>query len=228
MSGDADFAARRAAARARLNAIDPAYQGRLGADPIRKGWFEAVYATAEGDPAQVPWADLKPHPLTAAWVAAQGGALQGREVLDVGCGLGDNAEGFAAAGARVTAFDLVPAAVAWAQRRFPDSRVAYGAADLFALPAAWQGRFDLVHECYTLQSLAPDLQGKARDVLAGLLKPGGRLLIVARARDEDAPATSPPWKLVRSFFMAADGLRVESVEDVEAEGGRHWRVVMVR
>ena len=47
-----DFAARRLAARARLNEIDDAG----ASDPYRRAWFEAVYETAGDDPAQVPWA----------------------------------------------------------------------------------------------------------------------------------------------------------------------------
>lgn len=49
-------AQKRAAARKRLDAIDPAMQpGGAEADPYRRAWFEAVYALAEHDPANVPW-----------------------------------------------------------------------------------------------------------------------------------------------------------------------------
>ncbi|PWB82315.1 MAG: SAM-dependent methyltransferase, partial [Methylocystaceae bacterium] len=114
-----DFFARRAVARARLDAIDPhKTPGGAEADPLRKGWFEAAYRLADSDPAGVPWAQLAPHPLLADWLAGRGAPI-GARVVDVGCGLGDNAEAFAAAGATVTAFDLVADAVAWARRRFP-------------------------------------------------------------------------------------------------------------
>lgn len=106
-----EFAARRAEARKALDAIDPAKNSEMlvGApdDPLRRAWFEAVYARAQNDPALVPWANLAPHPLTKAWVGAQARGISGLRALDVGCGLGDNAECLAAAGASVTAFDLV-------------------------------------------------------------------------------------------------------------------------
>jgi 2-polyprenyl-3-methyl-5-hydroxy-6-metoxy-1,4-benzoquinol methylase len=54
-----------------------------------------------------------------AWVAAHANEIAGLRVLDVGCGLGDNAECFATSGAQVTAFDFGGAAVAWAKQRFP-------------------------------------------------------------------------------------------------------------
>lgn len=236
-----DFAARRAAAREALDAIDPAknpgknFELQAGAqsDPLRRDWFEAVYARAENDPARVPWANLAPHPLTKAWVALQGRGIAGMRVLDVGCGLGDNAEHFAAAGAGVTAFDLVNEAVEWAKRRFPQTKVQYCTADLFVPPDAWRQNFDLVHECYTLQALSVTLLPKALAVLRSLLAPGGKLLVIARARDEDAEANGPPWPLPPSFFAEAErqDLAVLALEDITATaevGRRHWRALLAR
>ena len=101
---DVAFAARRLAARARLDAMDDA-----GArDPYRRAWFDAVYETAGDDPAQVPWADLAPHPLLAAWLANAAAPARQARALDIGCGLADNAAAIAAKGWRVTGFDLSP------------------------------------------------------------------------------------------------------------------------
>jgi 2-polyprenyl-3-methyl-5-hydroxy-6-metoxy-1,4-benzoquinol methylase len=225
-----EFYARRTAARARLDAIDPHKQpGGETADPQRKDWFEAVYRLAEDDPAGVPWANLAPHPLLASWLA--GRRLAGR-ALDIGCGLGDNAEALAAAGARVCAFDLVEAAVLWAKRRFPESPVDYRAADLFAPPPEWRGAFDLVHECYTLQALPDALLDRAAPALAALVAPGGTLLVVTRARDEGQQVAGPPWPLTKSRVeaLAVDGLRLETLEDIPATDVmvRHWRAAFVR
>ncbi len=229
-----EFAARRAEARKILDALDPAMAGSsLPDDPLRRAWFEAVYALAEGDPARVPWANLAPHPLTQAFVAAHAQELAGVRVLDVGCGLGDNAECFAKAGAEVTAFELVGAAVAWAKQRFPESKVTYVQGDLFALPDAWRQKFDLVHECYTLQALSPALLPRALAALGSLLAPGGKLLIIARARDEAEEIQGPPWPLPPSVFEEArrQGLAALSLEDIPAVAGgasRHWRALLRR
>ena len=67
---DPEQAAKRAAARQRLDAIDPAKQpGGALKDPKRREWFEAVYALSGNDPANVPWGNMVAHPLLADWLA---------------------------------------------------------------------------------------------------------------------------------------------------------------
>ncbi len=221
-----DFATRRARARERLDAIDPHMTpGGVDADPMRREWFEAVYELSEGDPAGVPWANLAPHPLLAQWLETQG-RLDGQRALDVGCGLGDNAVALAQAGARVVAFDLVARATAWARERFPDSGIEFVAADLFDPPPQWRGGFDLVHECYTLQALPEALLPKAATALADFVAPRGRLLVIARAREEGQKVAGPPWPLTRAQVesLAVEGLTLQTIEDLTTQQGvRHWR-----
>ncbi len=226
-----DFADRRTRARARLDSIDPHKRpGGVDADPHRREWFEAVYDLAGDDAAGVPWAGLAPHALLTQWLA--GRSLAGLRALDVGCGLGDNAEALATAGASVTAFDLVPRAIDWATRRFPQSAVNYRAADLFHAPAEWHGAFDLVHELYTLQALPAALLPDAARALASFVAPRGALLVISRARDEGQSVDGPPWPLTRAQIeaLAVDGLRIETLEDLPATATtmRHWRALFRR
>jgi len=222
----AEFAARRLAARARLDAIDDAGTR----DPYRRAWFETVYETAGDDPAQIPWADLSPHPLLAAWLALADPPAPNARALDIGCGLGDNAAAIAAKGWCVTGFDLSPRAIRWAQSRFP--ALDFVAADLFAPPAKWTGAFDLVHECYTLQALPDAPRAEAMRQIARCVRPGGTLLVIARARDGTGPAAGPPWPLTREEIMrfGIDGTRPETVEQLPdpTDGKPHWRAAFRR
>ena len=160
------------------------------------GWFEALYAAAAGDASVVPWADLAPNPHLVKWLNDRKVVGTGRALV-VGCGLGDDAEELAKRGFTVTAFDLAPSAIAWCEKRFPNSRVKYIAADLLNPPATWRRSFDFVFEAYTLQAMPLDLRPQAMTSLAGFLREPGELLVICRGRLSDEPLSEVPWPLTR-------------------------------
>ena len=189
-----------------------------------KGWFEQVYRAAGGNSENVPWADLRPHPLLVDWLA--GLRFGPGEALDVGCGLGDNAKALAETGMSVTAFDISPTAIKWAKQRFADTNIRFTSADLFAPPGLWRNKFDLVNEIYTLQSLPKALRLRAIRTIAGFVKPGGTLLVICRGRAEDETAKGPPWPLAKSQIMefTKHGLSLQSFEIFDAyDEGPHPR-----
>ena len=177
--------------------------------------YDATYQAAARDADKVPWAEGRPKPLLADWLEAADVRGDGRRALVVGSGLGDDAEALAARGFTVTAFDLSPTAIAWTHERFPDSAVSYHVADLFDLPADWQGAFDLVVEIYTFQSLPPTIRPEAMDRVAALVAPGGELLVICRGREEHEPAPGPPYPLSRAELrrLEAGGLAEREAVD---------------
>lgn len=103
------------------------------------------------------------------------GDLDGKEVLDAGCGQGYLSRMLAARGARVTGIDLSPRLIAKARERDPDGRVDYRLADLSQPLPELEGRFDLVGSYLVLNDVR-DYRGFAA-TLASLAKPGARIVL---------------------------------------------------
>ena len=194
------------------------------------GWFESLYTEAEAGDAIVPWADGETNPHLITWAARAGLDGTGRRALVVGCGLGYDAEFLARLGYTVTGFDVAPTAIEWAIRENPGSPVSYVPADLLDLPAAWTGRFDLVVEIYTVQPLFGPVRERALAALPGPVAPGGTLLVIARATNEEDPERDPammPWALTRRELDLAGGplrpVNVEQFMDDEDPPKLRWR-----
>ena len=126
------------------------------------GWFDALYAEADGDTSQIPWADLEPNPHLVAWLEKHPLDGANKKAVVVGCGLGDDAEKLAEYGFEVTAFDVAPKGIEWAKKLHPDTKVNYLVADLFNLPDGLKGKFDFVLEIHTIQALPVSLREKSR------------------------------------------------------------------
>jgi 2-polyprenyl-3-methyl-5-hydroxy-6-metoxy-1,4-benzoquinol methylase len=219
--------------RARQLAAEAAASG----DPA--GWFETLYAEARAGDAVVPWDDREPNPHLIQWAntAADRGIVgPGRRALVVGCGVCDDPGFLAGLGCEVTAFDVSPTAVAEARGRFARSPVSYQVADLLAPPPGWQAMFDLVAEIYTVQALYGQARAAAIAALPGLVAPGGTLLVIARATDDQDPVRDPammPWPLTRRELdaMAGTVLTARSVEkflDDEDPPKLRWRAEFTR
>jgi SAM-dependent methyltransferase len=181
-------------------------------DPI--GWFEALYAAARRDPSRISWADLAANPGLIEWLDWY--HMNGRQgAITVGCGLGDDAEELARRGFEVVAFDVSETAIGWCKSRFPSSTVSYVVADLFDPPRDWERRFDLVLEAYTLQVLPPEIWPEAIERIAGLVAPGGRLLVICRGRDPWDDRGRMPWPLTRAELRRFQdcGMQEVSFED---------------
>ena len=189
------------------------------------GWFEQLYAEAEGGRAVVPWDRGGPHPLLVEWADTQPPPEPGQRALVVGSGPGSDAAFLAGLGWTVTGFDVAPSAVAAARRRFPGAAVDFRVADVLHPPADWTAAYDLVLESYTVQALPvtlrPTVLGRIRDFVA----PGGTLLVLAAAEDQHIEA-GPPWPLTRAEVesFAGEGVEAMRIEELRAPPDvRRWR-----
>lgn len=193
------------------------------------GWFEPLYAAADGDASVIGWAHLSPNPLLVDWLKAQPTQGERGRAVVVGCGLGDDAEELARAGFDVTAFDIAPTAIEWCRHRFPETTVDYRVIDLFRLPADWKFAFDFVLESYTLQALPAEIRRDAGRQVAQLVASGGRLLVLCRAREPHEAVPGPPWPLTRddlSVFphSGLTTVRFEDIREPSQPSMRRFRV----
>ena len=108
----------------------------------------------------------------------------GGPVADVGTGPGQVAFHLAAAGAEVIGFDLSPAMVDEARRRFPE--LSFAVADLTALPAptADGPGWAAITAWYSLVHLAASELRPAIALLSATLRPGGWLALAVHLGDE--------------------------------------------
>jgi len=67
-----------------------------------------------------------------------------------------------------------------------------------------------------VQALPAEIREKAIEQIAAFVKSGGRLLVIARAREESDPPGQLPWPLTRGEIdgFVHVGLREESFEDI--------------
>lgn len=147
-----------------------------------------------------PRYDLLNHLLSAnldvVWrrkAAAALGLPTGSEVLDLCCGTGDQAVALAKRGARVAAADFCVPMLAIARRKFgrrDAPRPGALAADALALPFPAR-RFAGATVSFGLRNVA-DLDAALRQ-LAGVLRPGGRLVVL--------DATVPTWQPLKGLYL---------------------------
>lgn len=200
-------------------------------DPL--GWFEALYEKADGETEIIPWADMAPSPNLIQWLDTHRIAGTRPSALEIGCGLGDNAEELARRGFAVTAFDISETVVQWSKKRFSGSTVSYEVRDLFKPPGAWQGAFDFVLESYTLQVLPPELRIRAIRSISRFVAPGGTLLVICRGRESEEDPGKMPWPLTKRELTSfqkfeLDEVRFEDFLDDEEPPVRRFRVAYNR
>ncbi len=146
---------------------------------------------------------------------AGGAALHGMDVLDVACGPGTFALGFAPHVRRVTGLDITPAILEKARTAAVKEGIAnvewtLGNAETLPWPVA---SFDLVTTAYSLHHMSG--AQKALEEIARVLKPGGWLGLVDIAVPDD-PAFDPAVN--NAIEIARDASHVRTFRPQELRG----------
>ena len=126
------------------------------------------------------------NPVRVGWLAQAVGGLEGKRVLDVGCGGGILTESMAGLGATVTGIDLSEKALGVARLHGLESgvKVEYRAVSAEAFAAESPPPFDVV-TCMELLEHVPD-QGSLVAACAALAKPGGSVVFATINRTPKA------------------------------------------
>ena len=159
------------------------------------------------------------------------GELSPGRLLVVGAGRGHDAREFARHGFAVTAVDFAGEAVA-AMARLADEQapLAVVQADIFALPPAFDGAFDLLLEYTCFCAIDPSRRGEYADMAARVLKPGGTLVALFFPLDQHAGG--PPFAVDEAEVLALFGargfklVRSEAPEDSVTQR-RHMEKLMI-
>ncbi|MGW5972385.1 class I SAM-dependent methyltransferase [Streptomyces sp. NPDC055186] len=139
------------------------------------------------------------------------------DVLDLGCGTGSLSLLAAEQGHRVTGVDRSPAMVALAREKLAGRDAVFLVGDA-AAPPTGERRHDVVLVRHVLWTL-PDPARVLRR-WRGLLRPGGRLVLVEGVWGAVSPVGIPADRLTSLLAPFAGRLRVERLSDEAALWGR--------
>lgn len=182
--------------------------------------FHQAYAAGATPPWDIGW------PQPALVEAGRRGWVRGF-VLDAGCGTGEHALYFAAAGHEVVGADVVPAAieraVAKAAERELSNRARFVVADVIKQPRALGDRaFDTVVDMGFFHTLSDEERSAWRSVLAGILAPAGAYVMVCFS--DLVPGDRGPRHIseseIRGTFAASEGFDVSDLERTEIQTNR--------
>jgi len=161
---------------------------------------------------EMPDHGLRDPEVRRAWADRLRGWLPAAaaDVLDLGCGTGSLSLLAAEQGHRVTGVDLSPAMVDLARAKLAGRDAAFLIGDAAAPPVGEQ-RYDVVLVRHVLWAL-PDPARVLRH-WRGLLRPGGRLVLVEGRWGTVSPVGIPADRLTELLAPVAGHVRVERLSD---------------
>jgi SAM-dependent methyltransferase len=175
---------------------------------------------------ETPWEKGKPHPGLVDFLA-ENEPLAGK-IFVPGCGSGQDVRALSAPHNRVLGVDVAPFAIAKAKARPKIAQEEYLLADLFALPATFDGQFDWAFEHTCFCAIDPARRSEYVATIVRLLKPGGRLFaifFINPDHDEEGPPYRVSTAELEEFFGASFSLEKEWVP-ARTHPGREDRELM--
>jgi SAM-dependent methyltransferase len=177
--------------------------------------WDAEAATFDDEPDH----GLRDPEVREAWAERLGAWLPVRasDVLDLGCGTGSLSLLAAEQGHRVTGVDLSPAMIERARAKLAGRAAVFLVGDA-AAPPVGEERFDVVLVRHVLWAL-PDPARVLRQ-WCGLLRPGGRLVLVEGVWGTAGPVGISAERLTGLLAPLTEDVRVERLSDDARLWGR--------
>ncbi|HEY7287403.1 MAG TPA: class I SAM-dependent methyltransferase [Vicinamibacterales bacterium] len=127
--------------------------------------------------------------------------VSGKDFLDLGCGMGEEAIYFAKLGARVTAIDISEVGIATLRHRAAVNHVDITALEMRADPTSFAARsFDRIHGLGILHHVGVD---RGLREVHRLLRPGGIGVFLEPIGDNRAIETVKAWLMKHGRFLAS-------------------------
>ena len=162
---------------------------------------------------QFPWDLGGPTPVFQR--LAETNSLKPGRMLVLGAGRGHDARLFARHRFTVSAVDFSEEAVEAMKRlEEPKHPIEILHSDFFALPSTWDGRFDYVLDYTSFCAILPQRRPEYADLVARLLKPGGKLIMLAfpiGTRPGGPPFVVQPEAIIELFARRGFALQMREL-----------------
>jgi len=158
--------------------------------------------------------------------------LIGGDVLELGCGAGDNALFLAEVGYDVCGVDVAARAIAEAQAKAlaRELTAEFVTADVLHMPAL-ERRFDTVIDCGLFHTFTNESRALYRRSLAAVMRPGSSLFLLCVSDEEESDWGGPRRITRRELHDCFNGrFAIESIEPtryrnaLNPQGSKSWLV----